>query len=253
MHIDIDSFAYLDSAIHRWDIRCKIVSLIFLVFCISSLKSFEGASISLVIALFYILLSRLPFHFILGRILYPVLFLVPLFIMLGISSGGEVLWSSPLINIYKDGIYLSSLILIKLVSIVFIFIVIWSTASFNNTACALRSLKVPSKLVFMLLFTYRYFFVFLEYLRKMKSSLKLRGYKSRGGLRSFRSTANLIGSLLVRSFEQTEQIQNAMILRGFQGDIISLERMQVRAPDLLKSFVAIIFSLILLYMEFLYE
>lgn len=250
MHIDIDSFAYLDSSIHRWDNRCKIVSLIFLVFCISSIKSFEIAAASLFIAMLYIIFSRLPLNFILSKILYPVLFLVPLFIMLGISSGGEVLYSTSFFIIYKEGILLSCLILIKMISIILLFVVIWSTASFNNTARALRSLKVPSKLVFMVLFTYRYFFVFLEYLRRMRSSLKLRGYKSRGGLRTFNSSANLIGSLLVRSFEQTEQIHNAMILRGFQGDIISFEQMQVRAIDILKSTIALILSLILLYMEF---
>ena len=123
-----------------------------------------------------------------------------------------------------------------------------STSTFILIASALRELKVPEKLVSMILFTYRYIFVYLDDLRKMRTSLKLRGFKNRNSMRSLKSSTSLIGSLLIRSFEQTERIYNAMILRGYTGKIYYNSEFNLELFDILFFiFLLIISSIIVLY------
>jgi len=250
MHVDIDKFAAINSPIHIWDTRCKIISLMILIFCISTLKSIEAAIFSLLISLILIGLSRLPYRFISRRVLYIALFLVPLFLFLVLTSGGNTFISFGFIKLYREGIVLSFMIFIKMISIVLIFFIMFGTSSFNHTAVALKSLKIPSKLVNLLLFTYRYIFVYLEDLRKMRSALVLRGYRTRNSIRSLKSTANLIGSLLVRSFEQSEQIYKAMTLRGFNDNIVSLDEFHIDYVDIIKLALTILISIFIFFWEY---
>jgi len=91
----------------------------------------------------------------------------------------------------------------------------------------------------IILFTYRYFFVFFEDLRKMRVALTLRGFRNRNGLSSLRSSASLAGSILVRSYEQTERIYRAMLLRGYNGSIIAHRKFNPSVSDLFLSVIII--------------
>lgn len=241
MHIDIDKFSKIESMISCWDTRFKIVSLFTLLVCISQVRTIETALFAFLISLLIILIARLPLDYILKKSFYPLLFMLPLFIILLTTSGGDVLLEYGFVRIYRNGLSLSLLIMIKLFSILMLFFATFSTSSFNNTAYAFRKLRVPSKLVNLFLFSYRYIFVCLEDLRKMRKALALRGFRNRSSLASFRSNAYLIGSLLVNSFEQTDLIYKSMRIRGFEGDLVSLNEFRFGVCDVIKSFF--IFSL----------
>ena len=249
MHIDIDRFSSLKSPIHNWDPRCKIVSLMILIFCISMVKSIEIALFGSVFSYIIVHVSKIPDKYILKRITVPLLFLLPLFLFLPVSSGGRILIDLNIIRIYSNGVYLSFLIITKALSIIILFIIMLGTSTFNQTAMALKSLKLPSKLVNMLLFTYRYIFVYLEDLRKMRIALTQRGYRSRNSVKSLRSTGNLIGTLLIRSFEQTDRIYNAMILRGFTNQIPHQNEFKLLKSDILKSIFILLVAIFLVIWE----
>jgi cobalt/nickel transport system permease protein len=249
MHIDIDRFSKIDSLISRWDTRFKIVSLLTLLVCVSQVKRIETALLAFLMSLLMIFIARLPLDYILGKAFYPILFMLPLFIVLLFTSGGDVLAEYGVIRIYKNGLRLSLLIMIKLVSILMLFFVTFSTSPFNKTASAFRSMRFPSKLVNLFLFSYRYIFVYLEDLRKMRSALLLRGFRNRSSPAAFRSNANLIGSLLVNSFEQTDQVYRAMRIRGFEGEIISLDEFRFGVRDVVKSLILLLLSALIIVKE----
>ncbi len=240
MHVDIDKYAHLKSPVHNWDTRFKIISLMSAIVCVSMLKEIGVAIAALFLALFFIAYSRIPVRFVLQKIKYPFLFLLPLFLFLPLSSGGRILYNLDCINIYYDGIYISFLILFKAIAIITLFNLMLGTSTFDKSAKALLALKIPDKLVNLILFTYRYIFVYLETLRKMRVALTLRGFRSKNSVRSLRNTANLVGSILVRSFEQTERVYKAMLLRGFAGDIHAVNEFEFQIKDILKTIAVVI-------------
>ncbi|MEM9567897.1 MAG: energy-coupling factor transporter transmembrane component T, partial [Cyanobacteria bacterium P01_E01_bin.34] len=78
------------------------------------------------------------------------------------------------------------------------------------------SLGLPVILADMVLLTYRYLFDLGSTLDTMQTSLRLRGLRITRLKRSqIPVIAGLIGSLLVRSYDQSERIYSAMRLRGY--------------------------------------
>jgi len=249
MHIDIDEKAHLNSIIHRMDIRAKIISILAAALIISTCRTIHAALISAAFTFLLTFLSGIDPAYYLRKVYYPLIFLIPLFLFLPFSSGGEVLLPIWIFNIYKEGILISLLISIKVISIIILINIMISTATFRDTAAALRTLKIHDKMLNIILFTYRYFFVFFEALRKMRVALTLRGSKNRSTLKSLGTSANLAGSILVRSYEQTERIYQAMLLRGYSGRIVSEKIFQIKGADLFKSLIIIIIPLAVLFAE----
>ncbi len=249
MHIDIDEKAHLNSIIHRMDIRAKIISILAAALIISSCRTISAALISAAFTFLLTLLSGIDLPYYLRKTYYPLIFLIPLFIFLPFSSGGEILISIWIFNIYTDGILISLLISIKVISIIILINIMISTATFRDTAAALRTLKIHDKMLNIILFTYRYFFVFFEALRKMRTALTLRGSGKRSTVKSLGSSANLAGSILVRSYEQTERIYEAMLLRGYSGRIVSNKIFTIRGADIFLALIIIFIPLAILIAE----
>lgn len=249
MHVDVDKYAYLKSPVHNWDTRCKIISLLLIIFSISVMRSIFGALTGLTISISIALLSRLPARFLFRKVWYPVLFLIPLFLFLPFSSGGDAIYDLIIFNIYYEGLILSLLILIKTVSIILLFSIIMTTSPFIITTSAFRSLGVPVKLLNMILFTYRYIFVFLDDIRKMRIAMVLKGFKNTNRFRTFQSSANVIGSLLIRSYEQTERIFNAMILRGYSEEIPVSHEFSLKGIDILKLVFMVFIVIMMVFIE----
>ncbi|HOP28854.1 MAG TPA: cobalt ECF transporter T component CbiQ [Spirochaetota bacterium] len=249
MHIDIDEKAHLHSILHRMDLRLKIISILASSLIISSCRTISSAAIAILYAAMLTFFSGIPITYYLKKTYLPLIFLLPLFLFLPLSSGGDVLLSFTYLSIYKDGIILSVLISFKVTAIIILINIMLSTAPFRDMAAALRSLKVPDKMLNIILFTYRYFFVFFEDLRKMRVALTLRGFRNRSTLKSLRSSANLAGSLLVRSYEQTERIYRSMLLRGYNGRIVSDKTFKTGAGDILLAIIIIAIPLMILFSE----
>lgn len=82
---------------------------------------------------------------------------------------------------------------------------------------ALHALRLPERLVQLILFTIRYIDVLrAEYLR-MRAAMKLRGFRAGTNWHTYRSYGYLVGMMLVRAIERSERILDAIKCRGFQG------------------------------------
>lgn len=101
-------------------------------------------------------------------------------------------------------------------------IVLWmsglvGTMEIPTLGHALIHLRVPRKLVHLLLFTVRYLHVMQEEFRRLHTAMRIRGFRPRWDGRTFRAYGNLVGMLLVRSIARCERIMAAMRCRGFRG------------------------------------
>jgi len=233
----------------KWSPPYKMIAIIISAIAISFFKNIYFSAIALLIALLFLLFSDLKIMVILKRIKTPLLFLLPLFLFLPLSSGGDILISFWKVSIYKQGISLSMLIFFKTLSIVLIFSMLTSSTKTVNLFSSLTKLKFPIKFVEMIAFSYRYFFVFRKMVAQMKSSMILKGYKSKNSISSLKDTASLIGMVIIRSFEQTDRVYNAMLLRGYNGEISYSIKYKSNKLDFFKTFLFTIFFLILLFFD----
>ena len=219
MKFTLDEHAHLDSPIHRWDPRFKLIGFILLIFAFSFVSDLYllPAMTAVTIAIF--ILSKIPVSFILARLRYPSLFLFIVVIILPFISGSDVLFSIGILDVNKEGCESALLISVRFFCILTLGLILFSTAPLLISIKAMRALGLPSILADMTLLTFRYLFEIGNYLHQMETALRLRGFQARRfSRRGVNTLAWLSGSILVRSYERSEWIYKAMIMRGYGRD-----------------------------------
>ena len=93
---------------------------------------------------------------------------------------------------------------------------------FYSILRALRSLRVPAVLVATLQFMYRYLFVLSSELERMVQARSARTFRRSGRL-DWGLLSGLIGVLFLRSFERAERVHAAMLSRGWDGTLKTLD------------------------------
>jgi len=139
------------------------------------------------------------------------------------------------------GIILAALIVLKSLTIVTLMLVLWITAPLDETLKAAHALHVPGLLVQMMVLTYRYVFVLGEELGRLRIALRVRGYRNRPTLHSYRTVGHVTGTLLIRGYERAERVGQAMRCRGFDGYSRSLTEFHTRLADV-AGFCAIVLA-----------
>jgi cobalt/nickel transport system permease protein len=216
MKFGFDEYVHLGSPLHRWDARCKLVGLMALVFAFAFVRDLRMLPAMVLVTAAIYIVSRLPFSFLITRLRYPSLFVLVVVLLLPFLSGATVLLSIGPVDLRHEGLVAAVLIATRFLSILTIGLVLFGTASFLTTVDAMRALRLPAILADMTLLTYRYIFEIGDYLHTTETAMRLRGFRRRHlGVHGFRALAWLGGSILVRSYERSEWVYKAMILRGY--------------------------------------
>ena len=88
---------------------------------------------------------------------------------------------------------------------------------------ALAHLYVPRRLAQLLLFMVRYFNVLGREYARLRAAMRVRCFRPRMSMHSYRTIGYLVGMLLVRSFDRSERVLAAMKCRGFRGQYYMLD------------------------------
>ncbi|VUT28290.1 MAG: Energy-coupling factor transporter transmembrane protein EcfT [Candidatus Syntrophoarchaeum sp. GoM_oil] len=236
-HIEIDRYHRLSSPIHNWDPRAKLVSILVLIFSIVLVYNLKMAVVGLFFAMVILLISRIPLSFVLSHIKWVILFVSPFIIILPlrIGDGG--------IGIDPYGLWYGSLIVLKAIAAVILIFPMIGTARFDTSLKALLDLKVPNKLVQMLVFTFRYIFVFIEEFHRLMRSLESRHFEIKTRIYTITTLGKAMGMLFVKSVERAERVYDAMISRGYDGILRGGGEFKMRGADWLKSLVILILAI----------
>ncbi|MBA7495417.1 Energy-coupling factor transporter transmembrane protein EcfT [subsurface metagenome] len=113
------------------------------------------------------------------------------------------------------------------------------------TLKALQKIKIPDRLIQLLMFTYRYIFLFLDEEKRIFIGANSRGWVRKTNLSSLKTMGNLVGMLLVHSFERTERIRDAMVSRGYNGRLKILDEFTLSPKDFIKASLIIALALLL--------
>lgn len=197
----------------RLDSRVKLVSAIIYVAVVATIRTWEYLAACLGFYIILLCLTGFPILNSVRRIFVPVLF------------AGSMSAAAAFANFYAGqqyaGISGPVLFLRALCAIVVLSSVIYSM-SFRELVFSLKVLHVPDVLVNLIGFTIRYTNILTDELSRMKKARKARGY-SKG--RNFWHTATMkvigqtVAVLFLRSYERSERVYQAMLSRGYGGDI----------------------------------
>lgn len=216
MRLGLDEHAQADSPLHRWEPRCKLVGLMSLIFAFSYVQDLRLLPVMLAVTAVLFAFSGLPLSFLSRRLRAPGAFLMIAALILPFYSGSTVLWRIGPLALRQEGCLQAVSLVARFVSILTTGLLLFGTGPFLTSVKAMRALGLPSLLADMTLFSYRYIYVIGDDLQTMETAMGLRGFRlRRPSGRALTTLASLAGSILVRSYERSERVHKAMVLRGY--------------------------------------
>ena len=156
-------------------------------------------------------LAGIPIVYLARRLAIFLPFVVLLSISLPASQGFETGWTLMVRILFR-----STLAFITVLWLV-------NVMPFGQLLATLRSLRVPDLLTATLAFMYRYIFVLWDELDRMRVARRARTFGEGSLWFHWKSSAQLIGMLLIRAMERAERVHGAMCARGWDGKVRSLD------------------------------
>ena len=216
MKLALDRYAYLDSPLHRWQQGYKLIGLLSLIFAFAFIQNIWLLPVMVTITSILFIISQIPVAFLLSRLRYPSWFILAVIILLPFVSGNTPIWQWGHLAIREEGCWQALLVSVRFFCILTVSLILFGTAPFLNSIKAMRSLGLPRVIVDMTLLSYRYLEELGEMLTTMQRAMRLRGFKPKNmSRRNLTVFARLTGSILVRSYDRSLRIYQAMILRGY--------------------------------------
>ncbi|HTP13174.1 MAG TPA: cobalt ECF transporter T component CbiQ [Bacteroidota bacterium] len=201
-HDFLDRYSRLSSPVHRLPAGLKLASALAIVLSIVAVPMdvtwFFGSVGALLLVI--VAVSRIPWRFVLGRLLL----LEPL----AVGVAGMALLQHNGFPLFLGILTRSTLCLLAA-------ILTSNTTPFSEVLASMRRVRIPTLFITVLALAYRYLFVLIDEGERVQ---RARSSRSFGGTRKNRwlLNASLIGQLFVRSTERAERIYAAMAARGWK-------------------------------------
>lgn len=254
----LDTYRPRASFIHRLDARVKLTLAVLFIVATAATPDGDWPAYVLLtgLALGVIVASQLGVAFVQRRAAVALPFALAAVIVV-FSTPGRPLLATTLLGwelaLTDAGLIRFVSILLKSWLSVQVAVVLTASTPFPVLLRAMRSFRLPKVLVAIAGFTYRYAFVIGdEALRLTRARAARSGAPDgRGGGSVFwraQVTGAMVGSLFLRSVERSERIYDAMLTRGYNGEVRLLHPPLLRPRDVL---VALPFVLALVAIQVL--
>ena len=217
-----EPFAHGDSFIHKLDPRVRAAAAVGGVVCLAALQRPETAAAGLGLALLLLALSRPPWLTAGKRLAAVNVFILFMWLTVPTAMPGEALCALGPVVFSRPGVALMLLITLKCNALAVLFMALAASMSASVLGVALERLHFPAKLAFLLLFAWRYIHVAAAQWRALKTAAALRGFAPRANLHTYRTMGYMLGMTFVRGFDHASRVHEAMLLRGFDGQIRTL-------------------------------
>jgi cobalt/nickel transport system permease protein len=223
----------------RWDVRCKILTLLAHSFAVASLEHLAPALSALGLSLLLLAAVRAAPAKVLMRLLAISGFVGMLLLVLPFSAAVREADTVVVVNgidglaFNLRGLRLGGVIAAKAGAIALLMEPLLATSPLPVTLHGLSRLGVPEMAGQMVLLSHRYLHVFRQEAQRMAAGMRVRGFRPRTDLETLRAVSNFLGMLFVRSFERTERVFEAMQARGYRGRFPEPVRLRLRAADLI--------------------
>jgi cobalt/nickel transport system permease protein len=244
-----EPFAHGSSRLHRLDPRIRVAAAAGLSVVVALANRFTTLALALAAGILLIALARLPLKAVAGRLSVVVGFLLLLWLVLPFTVKGAPLIQLGPLTATQAGVAYAGRITLKSIAILSLFLAMVTTMSVATLGHTLARLRLPDKLIVLLLLTYRYVFVLEQEYQRLKRAADIRGFRPGTNLHSYRTYAYLVGMLLVRASARARRVYQAMCCRGFQGRFFTLADLSPSAHDRPFALMLGAFGILLLFLE----
>ena len=226
-----EPFTRGDSFFHRANPGMKIISAAALTLVVALSRDFVPVFAGLFISLLLLVFARLDSRMVFRRMLAVNGFIAFLWLTLPLTYGGDVLMSVGPLALSGDGVRLASLITLKSNAIFLFFIVLVATSTVAELGHGLEALRMPPKLCFLMLFSYRHLFVISSEYHRLARAAVIRCFNPGTNLHTYRTYAHLFAMTLVKSWNRSQRVRDAMLLRGFNGRFYPMRKQTITGLD----------------------
>jgi cobalt/nickel transport system permease protein len=175
-----------------------------------------------------------------ARFVLPLVLLVGVFVPL-VRTGGDAYALGPF-TIHEAGLAVLGAVAAKATIGTVAAVLLGATTTFPAVLRGLEQLRVPRALVLIASFMYRYLFVIVEELGRMRTALAARAYRPRHVLDAA-PLGRVATAMFLRTYGRGERVYLAMLARGYDGRMPELEPLRLRAADV--AFVALVLTALL--------
>jgi len=219
------------SAINYLDPRTRLLTAVLTTVTQISIDSLVILTGALVFAAGITALAGLGAFSVVRRLVLLEGFVIVLLLVLPFTTTGKPLFELGPVAPSGEGLKLAAVIALKVNTITLLNLALIGTLSPLQVGNALRLLRVPGHLVQLLLMSVRYISVLENEYARIRRAMKARAFVARSSVHTWRTFGWLVGMLLVRSFERSRRVSNAMRCRGFNGSFTFHSESQWRILD----------------------
>lgn len=238
-----EEFSNGNSMLHTLDPRVKIIVALLFSVVVAFSMDINVLFFASIFSLILLLLSKIALKRFFKRIFFVNGFIIFLWFFLPFTYPGRELFRLGPLSATFEGLYYSLMITVKSNIIITAYITLLSTSSITALIHALNHLYCPDKLIQIFLFNYRYIHVLHQEYQKLKDALKVKCFKPRSNIRTYKTYASLFATLLLKSYDRAERVYKAMLCRGFKGKYYVLDHFHITWKDYTAGATMIIFIL----------
>jgi len=219
---------------------------------VAAVNRFPTLGLALAAGIVVALLAGLSLGRLMKRLMPFNAFMLFLIVLVPLTAGGSPLVELGPLSFSRDGFLLAARVALKGNAILAALAGLLGTLDIIAVGHALHHLHVPDKLAHLLLFTARYVDVLRRERHRLVTAMRVRGFRPRMSLHTYRAYGHLVGMILVRSLDRAERVLAAMKCRGFRGRFYLLDHFACSRYDALCALAAAAVLLLLASVEWLW-
>jgi cobalt/nickel transport system permease protein len=227
----MEEFARLDAPAQRLDARAKALVTLAFVVCVMSFPRYSVSAL-MPFALYPLVLSargRIPALYLFRKMLLAAPFALVIALFNPIYDRAPAMVAGPLT--ISGGWLSCASVMARFCLTVGAALALVACTGMHRLCAGLERLGVPRVFAVQLLFLHRYLFVVADEGGRMMRSMELRGARPRA--LPLRLAGSVLGHLLLRAMARADRVHQAMVARGFDGEMRLLRPSTVRAPDVI--------------------
>ena len=199
--------------LHRWDPRLKLGLLAVAVSLNIVVAQLWLSSTLFFVSLLLAAWSRISLRHFAFFFIAPAWATLVVFFGFSMGFGTTPVWSFGVVQIYREGMHLGLSAAARVACDMAWIASVFLTTPFTRVLGALKWFHVPAILIEVMATSYRYAFLLFDEFFKMRDVARIKG-----GLQTYamtcRSTALILAQVILRAYDRTIRIQEAMTARG---------------------------------------
>lgn len=239
-----------DNPIDRLHPKTRVVTTLAILLFVTIIHNPFVLTISMTTTIVLVRSTRSPWQKLQYRLLHLEGFMIVLLMLLPFTVPGTQLFAIGPLVATVEGMFRALIVAVKVNICVLAIYALLGSLDLVRIGQAAESLGLSSKFTRLFLVTVRYISVFRGEMNRLTEALRMRSFRPGSNMHTWRTIGNLAGTMVVRSIERAERVDEAMRCRGFSGSTPGMPLDTTRGYDAVFASLSFCVLLVLLLVEF---